>query len=228
MAVVVLPRDRRLIKGKPHIVGDEKVQVPVAIVVHKAATGAPALLLTPKPGLLGQIRESAIAVIAVENVLPEAGAENIVKAVVVIVTHTNATSPTNRVQPCFFCNVRESAVTIVFVETIGGAFRCALKTRARQNENVHPPVVVVVDERAATTSRLDKVLFLLHSAVDDGGVQSCRMRNINKTGMERTAGGRGSRQWLSSVCGKALRQEPLNSEGKHSPPSHMRETAPEE
>ena len=94
-AAVVLPWDWRLLKGKPHIVGDEKVQVPVAIVVHKAATGAPALLLTPKRGLLGQIRERAIAVIAVENVLPEAGAENVVKAVVVIVTHANATSPTN-------------------------------------------------------------------------------------------------------------------------------------
>src|SRR5260370_7796973 len=107
--------------------------------------------------------------------------------------------------------MRETAITIVFVKTIGGTIGCALKTSARQNENVHPAVIVVVDERAATTSRLDKILLLLRPAVDDRGTQPHILPNIHKTSMERATGSRGSRQCLSAVCAKPLPQAPLTA-----------------
>src|SRR5437899_7178999 len=83
-AAAVLSGDRGLLKGKPHVVRDKEVEVTVAIIVQEAATGAPALLMVPEPGLFGHIGEGAITIIAIENVLPKAGAENVVKAVVVI------------------------------------------------------------------------------------------------------------------------------------------------
>src|SRR5205085_8688575 len=200
-AAAVLAGHGRLLKSEAHIVGNEQVKVTVAIIVHEAATGAPALLLAPEPGRLRNIREGAIAVIAVEEVLPVAGDEDVLKAVVVIVAYANAASPTNRVQSRFFGDVSECAVAIVLVEAIGCPLGRALKTRARQNENVHPPVVVVVKECATATSFLDNILLLPYAAVDDGRTQTGIFRYIHEPSMERATGRSRSRQWLSAVCG---------------------------
>src|SRR6266699_5526170 len=137
----------------------------VAVIVHKAAAGAPVLLMAPKAGGLGHIREGTIAIVAIQDVLPKTRAENIVKAVVVIVADANTARPANRTQSRFFRNIGESAISVVLIETIARALGCALQARARQNENVHPAVVVVVNESAATTSRLDEIFFLLRPAV---------------------------------------------------------------
>ena len=191
-AAAALPRDGRVLKGKLHVVGNEQVQKPIPVIVHEAATGAPVLLLTPQARLPGHICKGTIAVIAVENVLPKAGAENIVKVVVVIITYTNAARPSKRMQSGFFSNVCESAISIVFVKTIGCALRCAFKARARQNKNVHPSIVVVVNECAATTSRLDKIFLLVCLAVDDRRTQPGMLRNIYEASMEGATGRRGS------------------------------------
>src|SRR5947207_15154267 len=98
----------------------------VAVVVHKAAASAPVLLMAPKTGGLGHVREGAIAVVAIQDVLPKARAENIVKAVVVIVAYANAARPTHRMQSGFFRNIGESAISVVLIETIARALRCAL------------------------------------------------------------------------------------------------------
>src|SRR6267154_46294 len=127
--------------------------MPVAVIVHKAAAGAPVLRMAPKTGGLGHIREGAIAVVAIQNILPKTGAENIVNAIVVIVADANAARPANRMQSRFFRNIGESAISVVLIETIARALGCVVHARARQNENVHPTVVVVVNEGAASVRR---------------------------------------------------------------------------
>ncbi len=53
----------------------------------------------PKAGLLGHIGKRAISVVAVEAVLSEVGAEDIVEAIVVIVGDANAVGPANCPRP---------------------------------------------------------------------------------------------------------------------------------
>src|SRR5882757_3195351 len=160
----------------------------VAVVVHKAAAGAPVLLMARETGGLGHIREGAIAVVAIQNILPKTGAEDIVKAVVVIVCHANAERPANRMQSRFFRNIGESAISVVLIETISCALGCVVHARARQNEKVHPTVVVVVNESAATSSRLDEIFFFLRPAVDNRRTQPCFLRYIHKAGIKWSTG----------------------------------------
>src|SRR5205823_14959224 len=94
-------------------------------------------------------------------------------------------------QSRFFRNIDKSAISVVLIETIARSFGCALQSRARQDENVHPAVVVVVDESAATASRLDEIFFLLCPAVNNGRTQPCFLRYIHKAGIKRPTGRRG-------------------------------------
>src|SRR5256885_9743661 len=163
----------------------------IAVIVHKAAAGATVVLAAREASGLGHIREGAIAVVAIQNILPKTGAEDIVKAIVVIVSHANAERPANRMQPRFFRNIGKSAISVVLIETIARAFRCALQARARQDENVHPAVVVIVNESTATASGLDEIFFFLRPAVDNRRTQSCCLRYIHEAGIKRPTGRRG-------------------------------------
>src|SRR5215472_16999984 len=96
-------------------------------------------------------------------------------------------------QSRLFRNIRKSAVTIVFVEAIACALGSALKTRTRQHKNIHPSVVVVVKECAATARSLNNVPFLFYSAVDDRRAQTRFPRNIYKVSMKGPARGSRSR-----------------------------------
>src|SRR2546423_7725491 len=94
-------------------------------------------------------------------------------------------------QSRFFRNIGKSAISVVLIETIARTFGCALQARAREDENVHPAVVVVVNESAATASRLDEIFFLLRPAVDNRRTQPCFLRYIHEAGIKWPTGGRG-------------------------------------
>ena len=75
------------------IVGDEKIEMAVAVVIHKSAAGAVARFGVHQSGLGGHIGEGAVAVIAVEPILSVVGEEEILPAVVVVVAHADALGP---------------------------------------------------------------------------------------------------------------------------------------
>jgi hypothetical protein len=68
-------------EGEAHIVGNEQVEMAIAIAVEKTATCAPARLLIPQAGGFGHVCERAIAIVSVETVLAIVGAKNIFEAV---------------------------------------------------------------------------------------------------------------------------------------------------
>ena len=47
------------------------------------------------------------------------------------------------------------AIAIVLIQTIGCAWRISFDARAAQNENVHPAIIVVVEEGASATHHLE-------------------------------------------------------------------------
>src|SRR5579884_1072259 len=120
-----------------------------------------------KAGGLGHVGERAVAIVAVQNVLSEAGAEDVVEAVIIVVTNAHSAGPANRVQPRFICYIGKRAVAIVFVKTIGCTCGRAFQAGAGEDKNVHPSVVVVVEKGTSTTGRLEDVLLLLDTAVYD-------------------------------------------------------------
>jgi hypothetical protein len=54
--------------------------------MHEGAARAKPLLIAPKPGGFRHIGESSVSVIAVKHVLPEIGAKDVVKTIIVVVS----------------------------------------------------------------------------------------------------------------------------------------------
>src|ERR1700740_3563050 len=127
--------------------------MPIAIVIHERAARAKPWLLVPEPSRFGHIRESSVAIVAVKRVLAEIGAKNIVKAVVVVVADANSACPPNRPQARFIRRIRKCSVSIILVQAVRCALRRASEPSPRQNEQIHPPVIVVINERAAASGR---------------------------------------------------------------------------
>ena len=129
----------------------------ITVVIQESASGSPPWLIAPKPGGFRHIGESSVAVIAIKGVLTEIAAEDIVKPIVVVVPDANSTGPTKRAQPCFFCDVGKCPVTVILIQPIRRAFRSASKARAAQNKQIHPAIIIVIDESAAASGGLHDV-----------------------------------------------------------------------
>src|SRR6266567_4595301 len=118
----VFSRSSGIFEGEANVVGDKHVQMTIAVVVHERAACSKPRLIAPQPGGLGHIGEGSVAVVAIKSVLAEVGAEDIVKAIVVVVPDADSTSPSERAQTCFLRNIRKRSVAVVFVQAIRRAF----------------------------------------------------------------------------------------------------------
>src|SRR6266853_4258607 len=128
--VGVFPRSSGIFKGKANVVGNEEIQMPIAVVIQEGAAGSKPLLIARQPGRLRHIGESSVAVIAVKHVLPEIGAKDIVKAIVVVVSDTDPAGPPERAQPCLFGDIRKCSIPVILIQPIRRAYRCASEARA--------------------------------------------------------------------------------------------------
>src|SRR5580658_2036281 len=204
IAIYVLARDRRVLEGEADVVRNKKIEVAIAVVVQETAPGAPpdlivARLTIPQPGGLGHLGKRSIAVVTIKTVLPKIRAKDIFKSVVVIVANANARRPPHGLQSGLFSHVDEGAVAVVLVEAIRGAGRISIQTRARQQKNIDPTVVVVIDECAPTTGRLENVFLGIDSAIYHRSVQSRSGCDIDEVCIEGASRGRRSRHRLDGV-----------------------------
>ena len=89
----VLSRWRDFVEIENEIVGEEQVEASIAVVVHPGAACAPAIAEVQQACRLRHVGESAVAVVAIQNVLRPAGDENVVAPVVVVVGDGHAAGP---------------------------------------------------------------------------------------------------------------------------------------
>src|ERR1035441_5094518 len=76
---------RHGLEVKLQVVGDEQVQVAVAVVIHEGAAGSPSHSWREQTRFLGDIGEGAIPIIAVENVLTPVSDEDVVETIVIVI-----------------------------------------------------------------------------------------------------------------------------------------------
>ena len=98
------------------VVGDEEVEMAVAVVVEEGAAGVPTGGGLEEAGFGGDVGEGAVAVVAVEDVLAVVGDEEVVPAVVVVVADAAALSPAAAGEAGFSGDVGEGAVAVVLEE----------------------------------------------------------------------------------------------------------------
>ena len=115
-----------------------------------------------QPSLRCHIGKRPIAVVAVEFVLPVIGDEEVFKAIVVVVSNAHPGAPARIEQPRLRSHIFECPIAIVVVETVARAGGNTLQLAPADDEDVHPPIVVVIEEGASTAHRLDDVF---HSGV---------------------------------------------------------------
>ena len=120
------------------------------------------------------------------------GDEQIIEAVVIVISDSHGGGPAGALQPGFRRDIGEGAVAVVLVEPVRCSRWVALKTRAVENEQIKPTVIVVVYKRDATPDHLDDVALAFCGAVDYRLCQSRLLRNICEVRQKRTTG------WLTA------------------------------
>src|SRR5438445_8816073 len=138
----------------------------VAIIVDETTSRSPALFSAEQSRRLGYIREGPITVVAVKNVFTEIRAEHIIEAVIIVVSNADSGCPSNASQSSFVCNVGKCTIAIVLIKAISRPFGPTFKPGAGKNKNIHPAVVVVIDEGAPAAGRFQDVFLVLSAAVD--------------------------------------------------------------
>src|SRR5262249_30849429 len=93
----------------------EQIQLAVVVVIQERRAGGP--LGCSYPSGLGNIAESTVAFVLKQMVLPEAGYEKIVKAIVVIVTHCASHAPTDVGETRLVCHISKSAIAIIVIKS---------------------------------------------------------------------------------------------------------------
>src|SRR5580658_7751690 len=188
IAIYIFSGYGRVRERKPYVIGDEQIQMPIPVVVKETASRAPAWLVVPKASGLGYVGKRSIAVVAVTN--------------------ADARRPSHRFQSGLLRHIGEGSVAVIFVEAIGRARWISLQTSSRQQENVDPSVVVVVDKRASTTGCLQNIFLAFNPAVDRGLAQPRSCRDIDEACVERTPRRRRPRHRFDGMSRDPLGHEP--------------------
>jgi len=98
--------------------------------------------------------------------------EEILEAVVVVIADANAVRPTWVGDAGFRGDIGEGAVAVVVVEAIAGTRRSAVEAAPTDDEDIHPAVIVVIEEGAAAAHGFIDVSHLAGNSGDDGLCQS--------------------------------------------------------
>src|SRR5581483_8867208 len=106
------------------------------------------------------------------------------ETVIVVVGDADPVGPADCSQPRVVGNVGEGAVTIVPVKAIGGLLWITFQTRAREQKDIHPSIVVVVDEGAATAIGLQNVFLRFDAAIDHRRAKPSLLGDIGETGIK--------------------------------------------
>ena len=119
----------------------------VAVVVQETTTCSPVFSRARYASLLGNVRESAVAVVVIEDVAAPISDEEIIVAIIVVVSDTAALAPSGGGQARLLGDVGKCTVAIVMKQVAGGILfpHGRVKTRSVHQENVEPAIVVVVE-----------------------------------------------------------------------------------
>src|SRR5258708_5129639 len=124
----------------------------VAVVVEESASSAPSNFFVVESYLFSDVGESAVAIVAEENVVSPEAAEEIVKAVVIVIADADAGLPAGAGEAGFFGDVGECAIAIIFVKMGSGSLTGGPlfgEVRAGGEGGVGPAGVIAVEENEA-------------------------------------------------------------------------------
>src|SRR5205823_13328387 len=129
-----------------------------------------------------------IPVIVIKHILTVVGDENIVETIIVVVTHSHCRSPACSDQSSFDRYICKRAVAVIFVEPIRRAEWRSFQASSAKDKQVHPAIVIVVDEGHSTPNHLDDVALRVHTTIDNRLSKTCLFSDIAKMRQKWTTG----------------------------------------
>src|SRR5258706_1765502 len=221
-----IPATNFVMVGIPfHVSSDEEIEMAVIIEIEKARGDRPAA--GRYSSFLGHIRESAVAIVVVQDILAVAGDVEIGETVIVIVAHGDAhavVAVAGGGKARGLSNVRETAIAILAVQAVPVTRIATVKLfryfqrigdlAAIYKEYVEETIVVIVEQRRAARHSFNE--------------EFARRRRISKKKIDpaqrlhfenRACGNRGCkvqkitpRKPTSHVCGRLLTRRDTNKE----------------
>ena len=88
-AIRIRSRLGQLFESCAEVIGHKEINAPVAVVVDPGAARAVTNSTLGEPGFDGYIGEGAITIVVLQHVVAVGGDEKVVKAVVVIISHSH-------------------------------------------------------------------------------------------------------------------------------------------
>src|SRR5581483_2271431 len=131
------------------------------------------------------IRESAIAIVVVEDSTIEIGDEEVLPPIIVVVAHGDAESPPAMRQPGLGGHVGESSIMVVAVQLAGVALpgTDVFDRRAIDQQDVDPAVIVIVECGNAAAHRFHDVA-LSRPPTRKVEVEAGALRHVNEVRYE--------------------------------------------
>src|SRR4051794_5044478 len=128
---------------------DKEIEFAVPVVVKPDGSGSPPRCSDSSFG--GYIRESAVAIIVVQNAAAILRDVEVRNAIAIIVTNGHAHSVATTRDARLFSDVGESSVAIIVIQCIAqrACWGIEVTWAAIDQVNVHPSVVVIIEESAA-------------------------------------------------------------------------------
>jgi hypothetical protein len=152
-----------------HEAAHEEVQLAVVVVVEPDGAGAPAR--SGHACLLRDVRERPVTVVAIEGGPAIGGHVQVGEAVVVVIPDRGAHAERASRHPRLVRHLGERAVPVVLVEGVlqRPRRREEIGRTIAHEEEVHPPVVVVIQERATGSESLGEIALRRAGVVVDPG-----------------------------------------------------------
>ena len=149
-----------------HIIGDYQIEFAVAIVINPGSAGRK-FIRTPHPGRLGHLGKGSVSVVVKEMALAECGNEDIIEAIVVVVTYRNSKSENRNSKPGAASHIGERAVVIIVIKL--GRRRAGVRMSGEvcpvDQQDVRVTIIVVVNEGAAWTHGFGEPLLTERTVV---------------------------------------------------------------
>ncbi len=144
--------------GELHELADKQVELPVIVIIEPDRARAPARSGDARP--FGDIGERTVAVVVIENAAAVLRNVEVGKSISIVVPHGYALSVAPGCDARFFGDIGKTAVVIIAVEGVAqGWSRVKEVTFATVHEiDIHPAVIVVVEECTSGTRRLRQIL----------------------------------------------------------------------
>src|ERR1700691_5528439 len=142
-----------------HEAADEEIEAAVVVVIKPDGAAAPAG--SGDAGFGGDIAESAVAIIVIEDAVRVLRDVEVGETVAIVIADSDAHAVGVTRDAGFFGHVGESAVAIIAIECVAQGLRRSVEIAgaAVDEIDVHPAVVVVVEEAAAGADGFGEIPF---------------------------------------------------------------------